>query len=183
VLPANGTGEYSYFYLFHPAGDYTSLNLAMGIKTAHSYSSTVANRWQPYREQCIALCLGDNGMTEIRVSLIYIALEDCGDGRINLKMVPRFPRKVRIHALVLSKNSWAYCSQFFGHTVNNHNSLREIRQDPCGGVLDAHCKAVCYVRGGDPVKLAKDFVIRVMPGFSPNEFGLLIYKIGREIQT
>lgn len=82
-------------------------------------------------------------MTEIRVSLIYIALEDCGDGRIQLKMVPRFPRK------------------FFGHTVNNHNSLREIRQDPCGGVLDAHCKAVCYVRGGDPVKLAKDFVIRV----------------------
>ncbi|KAF8454212.1 hypothetical protein BGX38DRAFT_1141172 [Terfezia claveryi] len=82
-------------------------------------------------------------MTEIRVSLIYIALEDCGDGRINLKMVPRFPRK------------------FFGHTVNNHNSLREIRQDPCGGVLDTHWKAVCYVRGGDPVKLAKDFVIRV----------------------
>ena len=33
-------------------------------------------------------------MTEIRISLIYIALEDCGDGRIQLKMVPRFPRKV-----------------------------------------------------------------------------------------
>lgn len=27
--------------------------------------------------------------------------------------------------------------------------------------MDTQCKAVCYVRGGDPVKLAKDFVIRV----------------------
>lgn len=99
-------------------------------------------------------------MTEIRVSLNYIALEDCGDGRIQLKMVPRFPRKVRTGRLLL-KGSSDTSSQFFGHTVNNHNSLREIRQDPCGGILDTQCKAVCYVRGGDPVKLAKDFVIRV----------------------
>ncbi|KAF8461878.1 hypothetical protein BDZ91DRAFT_366041 [Kalaharituber pfeilii] len=94
-------------------------------------------------EQCIALCLGENGMVETRISLDNIALINNEDGAITLKMVPGFPRK------------------FFGHTANNHNSLREIRQDPSGGALDLHRTATCYVRGGDPVKLAKDFVVRV----------------------